>query len=145
MPCYARQIDLILGDLFKSSPMMQISGVRTGAVIQWFGSHSHLQMHLQEHQNFRKSSKIPSVGETLKCLLDFSSSLSVAALTLQADSTRPDHVFLTFGRLVTQFQTWAQDSDSRSQECEATAAVLNSLEKRWKKADQDICRSRNQF
>lgn len=64
--------------------------------------------------------------------------LAVTALTLQADSTRLDHVLLSFGRLFTQYRSWATDASLESAEYEATTAVLRSLEKRWKESDQDI-------
>lgn len=63
--------------------------------------------------------------------------LAVTALTLQANTTRLDHVFLCLGKLYSQFEIWLQDSSS-DYEIQSNKAVLQSLEKRWAEADQDL-------
>lgn len=57
--------------------------------------------------------------------------LAIAANVSQAAHTQLDHVLLTLGNLVYSTQMEAFDEDIR-------LGILKSLEKRWKKADQDI-------
>ena len=58
--------------------------------------------------------------------------LAIAANVAQASHTRLDHVLLMLGNLVRIFsQNLEFDEDLR-------LGVLASLEKRWKKADQDV-------
>lgn len=60
--------------------------------------------------------------------------LAIAANVAQAAHCRPDQVLLIFGFLqfrFTELQTELGDT-------EGTAAVLDSIERRWKKADQAI-------
>ena len=62
---------------------------------------------------------------------------AVTALTLQANTTRLDHVLLCLGKLYSQFEIWLNESSS-DHETHCAMAVLQSLEKRWAEADQDI-------
>lgn len=57
--------------------------------------------------------------------------LAIAANVSQVAHTQLDHVLLTLGNLVYSTQMEAFDEDIR-------LGILKSLEKRWKKADQDI-------
>ena len=63
--------------------------------------------------------------------------LAVAALTLQADTTRLDTVLLTLGKLYTEYQQIYKDSELEFERV-SCLAILGSLEKRWKPADQDL-------
>ena len=63
--------------------------------------------------------------------------LAVAILTLQADTTRLDTVLLTLGKLYTEYQQIYKDSELEVEKV-SCLAILSSLEKRWKPADQDL-------
>ena len=63
--------------------------------------------------------------------------LAVAALTCQTVDLRLDQVLLVLGKLLTQFQKFYQDAITGSTEQDVSAAVIQSLEKRWNVADQD--------
>jgi hypothetical protein len=60
--------------------------------------------------------------------------LAVASVVLQASSTRMDHVLLTLGNLYHIYSITLCDKIDNS----VRAALLKSLEKRWKAADQPI-------
>jgi hypothetical protein len=59
--------------------------------------------------------------------------LAIAANVSQASHTRLDHVLLTLGNLFRQYS----DTESTTFDEDLRLAVINSLEKRWKKTDQD--------
>ncbi|KAF8964938.1 hypothetical protein BDZ97DRAFT_2074991 [Flammula alnicola] len=60
--------------------------------------------------------------------------LAIAANVSQAAHTRLDHILLTLGNLFRQYS----DSESTAFDEDLRLGVLKSLEKRWKKVDQDI-------
>lgn len=59
--------------------------------------------------------------------------LAIAANVTQASHTRLDHVLLTLGNL---FRIYSQRPNSYDEDLRT--GIIKSLEKRWKKADQDI-------
>lgn len=59
--------------------------------------------------------------------------LAIAANITQAAHCRLDTVLLTFGSLVARYQAMTGPEDAT-----ARTAILNSLEKRWLAADQDV-------
>ena len=63
--------------------------------------------------------------------------LAVAALTLQADTTRLDTVLLTLGKLYTEYQQIYKNSELEVERA-CCLAIISSLEKRWKPADHDL-------
>jgi len=59
--------------------------------------------------------------------------LAIAANVAQASGTRLDHVLLMLGNLVRIFSLEECNFDE-----DLKAGIISSLEKRWKKADQDV-------
>jgi hypothetical protein len=60
--------------------------------------------------------------------------LAIAANVAQASYTRLDHIILTLGNLFRQYS----DTESTKFDEDLRLGVINSLEKRWKKADQGV-------
>ena len=63
--------------------------------------------------------------------------LAVAALVLQADGTRLDHVLLSLGKLYTGYRSIHDDS-ANEEERYCCTLLMTSLESRWEAADQDL-------
>ncbi|TFK16929.1 hypothetical protein FA15DRAFT_571127, partial [Coprinopsis marcescibilis] len=64
--------------------------------------------------------------------------LAIATNTLQSTSCHLDTVLVTFGFLYMQFNVMKSEGDATQSDIDACDRVLNSLEKRWGKADQAI-------
>jgi len=62
--------------------------------------------------------------------------LSIAANVLQSSHARLDDVILTFGFLVLEFQAMSQLHNPQHKL--AAAAVIDSVEKRWREVDQEV-------
>jgi hypothetical protein len=61
--------------------------------------------------------------------------LAIAANVIQASFCRLDTVLLTFGYLVMQYTQMMETDNTDSEGCHA---IINSIEKRWGKADQEL-------
>lgn len=69
----------------------------------------------------------PQFWEHLEDLADLLQPLAVAALSFQANTTRMDTILLMFGKIFTQYRSWASGIPSAIQESTCNA-VMHSLE-----------------
>ncbi|KZT20928.1 hypothetical protein NEOLEDRAFT_1158419 [Neolentinus lepideus HHB14362 ss-1] len=126
--CYAHQINLVVGDYFKSSQWFFQYADMANDLIAWLRSQTFLLALLQQIQieNYH--------GRTLAIIhANHLKPLAIAANVTQAAHCWLDQVLLTFGLLVMQYQGM-QDPDDKL----VADVVISSLERRWGKADQDV-------
>ncbi|KIK79925.1 hypothetical protein PAXRUDRAFT_159978, partial [Paxillus rubicundulus Ve08.2h10] len=78
----------------------------------------------------------PVFWHTILRIVKHIESLALAENLTQTTHCRLDKVLVTFGFLISQYQSLL--TQSTSEDCRMIQAILNSLEKRWSKCNQEV-------